>query len=54
MTDNNQLHTTHDLLTGFKSFSCGCLERNDGNVLTYCQKHNPKSGTHGNSARKYA
>ena len=53
-TDNDKPHNTHDLLTEFRTLICGCVDRGDGVNLTICPRHNPRRGTHGKEARKYA
>lgn len=39
MTDNDKLHKTHELLTNFRYYACGCIKRDDGQHLRRCHLH---------------
>ena len=53
MSNLDALHSTHDLLTGFRERAsdrgtpCGCIVRGDSVALRYCSQHNTRVGTHG-------
>lgn len=51
-TDNTRLHAVYDDTTTFRHRDCGCIERADGQRLTYCRRDNPRRGTHGHAGAR--